>query len=1149
MKCLVQLLSTLLALGTITSTHAASVFIPAPNRVDVVHDPARDVLYISGGTNVLRYHLGLNSFLPTFQFPANSNLKGIDLSPDGNTLVVADRTGSASHVWVHVINLVAETVSTVQFPRAYAEDGTWAVAFGGDDAAIITSTTLGSAWVPFRRYVPATGASTVTPINQNSMVVASAYGDFMGLAQGNNSGGPVNRYDVFARTFPRSSGTGWFNYEIGISRDAGQFAVPTFGGCFMFDGNLTYLGKIGTYAGPQPIGVVYHPADNVVFFAWAGTTEVRAYNTATLTQLTSYDFQHSFALPGNWAFTQGRLRISRDGTKLFSTVNGGVRYVTLANFNRPPSASPASASGAQGTPLSLLLAGSDPDDDALAFVLGTGPAHGSVSGVYPEITYTPVAGFRGSDFFTFKVYDGKALSRSATVTLFLTNQPPTLTGVTGLSGGLEDEPSTISYEALIAAADESDPDGDPIAFRIESVLGGLLTKNGAVVEPGVTTLAAGETLLWTLPANVNGAALPSFTVTVSDGVSSSGNPVPVTIDVAPVNDAPTVGPRLLDLLEDDSASIFLTGTDIDGDALSFLVANGPAHGTLLQEGATITYTPAPDFHGVDSFTYKASDGLANSAEATVAISVGAVNDAPLFTAQGTLDGASEDSSFTMTYEALRTAAAAMDADGDALLFRIEEVHAGALTKNGQPVVSQVTTIGPGESLQWMPPNNEFGSAFSIFSARVTDGMALSSGVWPVTANVAAVNDAPTLNPIYNFSLNEDQNVTWPLNGIGAGAANEIQAISVTAVSSDPALLPDPVINYVSPATNASILLAPTPNAWGSCSVTVTVNDGAETFSRTFNVTLQSVNDRPTIDRVQGMILNEDPGEQVIVLTGITAGPSNESQPLTVTAVSGYPVAVPHPTIEYVSPNATAVLRFTPVPNTAGAAPITVSVSDGQLTSNMIFQLIVNPVNDPPAIDSIPTLVIAEDAAQQSVVLPGINAGGGEVQNLTVSAVSGNSSIVPHPAVTYLSPNSGGSLSFTPVPNAFGTATVTVTVQEIPGLSTTRTFDVIVNPVNDLPTLNPLGNISYKRKTTATVGLSGISAGPNEVQSLTVTAVSSNPSLVPNPVVNYTGPNSTGSLLVTAPGNGTGSATITVTVNDGQGSNNTIVRTFVVTVTK
>src|SRR4030095_2172412 len=137
--------------------------IPAPNRVDVVHDAARDVLYISGGTNVLRYHLGSASFLSAFQFPANSNLKGVDLSPDGNILVVADRTGSATHVWVHVINLLDDTVSTVQFARAYAEDGTWAVAFGGDDAAIITSTTMGSALVPFRRYVPATGEATVTP--------------------------------------------------------------------------------------------------------------------------------------------------------------------------------------------------------------------------------------------------------------------------------------------------------------------------------------------------------------------------------------------------------------------------------------------------------------------------------------------------------------------------------------------------------------------------------------------------------------------------------------------------------------------------------------------------------------------------------------------------------------------------------------------------------------------------------------------------------------------------------------------------------------------------------------------------------------------------------------------------------------------------
>jgi hypothetical protein len=481
---------------------------------------------------------------------------------------------------------------------------------------------------------------------------------------------------------------------------------------------------------------------------------------------------------------------------------------------------------------------------------------------------------------------------------------------------------------------------------------------------------------------------------------------------------------------------------------------------------------------------------------------------------------------------------------------VETILSGTLTKNGQPVSPGVTLIGPGQSLLWKPPTNLFGSALGIFTARVSDGTALSAAAWPVTANVAPVNDAPTLNPIYNFALNEDQNVTWPIDGISSGAANEVQTLTISAVSSDPALLPNPVITYTSPSTNAGMSLAPTPNASGACTVTVTVSDGTDTFSRTFSVTVYAVNDRPTIDKVQGMILSEDPGEQVILLTGITAGASNESQPLTVTAVSGYTNAIPHPTIEYTSPNSTAVLRFTPVLNTPGLGPITVSVSDGLLTSNMIFHVVVNPVNDPPTINPIPTLVIDEDAGQQTITLTGISAGPNENQNLSLLAVSSNSLVIPTlPAVAYTSPNSTGTLTFTPVANAFGTATVGVVVQEVPGISTTRSFNVVVNPVNDPPTLNALGNVSYKRKATSTVSLAGISAGPNETQNLVITAVSSDPSLVPHPPVTYTSPNSTGSLLLTAPGNGTGTATITVTVNDGQSANNTVVRTLTVTVIK
>ena len=103
---------------------------------------------------------------------------GIDLSPDGDTLVVADANGSKAKTWVHVIDLEAQTIATQAFPRAKGEAGTFAVAFANDGTVFITSRSrLGrSRTVPMRRYDPASGAWSVflKGMPHDTMVSASA---------------------------------------------------------------------------------------------------------------------------------------------------------------------------------------------------------------------------------------------------------------------------------------------------------------------------------------------------------------------------------------------------------------------------------------------------------------------------------------------------------------------------------------------------------------------------------------------------------------------------------------------------------------------------------------------------------------------------------------------------------------------------------------------------------------------------------------------------------------------------------------------------------------------------------------------------------------------------------------------------------------
>lgn len=321
-------------------SEASGTFIPAPGRVDMVYDSPRSLLYITSGDSILRYDTRSNSFLTPFVL--GGNLSGIDLSPDGQTLVVADTQHSENQVWIDEIDLQTGASQKVTFPRAFDEGGTYTVAFGNDGTVLITSTFEGSGWVPMRRYDPVTGVSSeIASVRQDSMLTASADRSVIGFEESNISDGSFGRLRVADQNLLRKSGytdgTSWFNYEIGVNRNGTQFALPTYGGTFIYDANLQKLTTLGQYAAGQPIGVAYSPVNDLVYFAWADTQDIRVYDTTSFTQVADYDFENTFQHPGNHAFTQGRLKLSQDGSLLFSTVQGGVRYLQLPTTVPEPS--------------------------------------------------------------------------------------------------------------------------------------------------------------------------------------------------------------------------------------------------------------------------------------------------------------------------------------------------------------------------------------------------------------------------------------------------------------------------------------------------------------------------------------------------------------------------------------------------------------------------------------------------------------------------------------------------------------------------------------------------------------------------------------------------------------------------------------------
>src|SRR5690606_27429149 len=124
-----------------------------------------------------------------------------------------------------------------------------------------------------------------------------------------------------------------------------------------------------------------------------------------------------------------------------------------------------------------------------------------------------------------------------------------------------------------------------------------------------------------------------------------------------------------------------------------------------------------------------------------------------------------------------------------------------------------------------------------------------------------------------------------------------------------------------------------------------------------------------------------------------------------------------------------------------------------------FQIEVSDVNAAPTLDVIPNVVVQEDSPTREVALTGISAGVGETQPLTVTVTTDKPELFnPAPTVVYQSPNPTGTLRITPKANAFGTATITVTVTDN-GSNTppsvnriTRSFTFTIESVNDVPVI-------------------------------------------------------------------------------------------------
>jgi hypothetical protein len=270
----------------------------------------------------------------------------MDLSPDGKTLAVAD----TSRTGIDLVSTSTGAVTPVNFTPASGEGGAFTVAYESNGNLLVTTEFQGSGWVPLRQYDPSTGMTTIIgggsgpngEVRQGTMLFASADRSTIGLAEGNQTGGPIHAFSVASGSLVATTSlpNGLFTYTIAPNAHGTQFAVPTYYGTYIYNlsgSSLTQQTILGVN-GNEPMYAVYSPTSHYLFAAnwdFTGTNSaVLVYDTNTW-QVVADLGSENWGWDGDSAFGQGWMRVSPNGDWLAVTVNGGTELFNVSAFSVP----------------------------------------------------------------------------------------------------------------------------------------------------------------------------------------------------------------------------------------------------------------------------------------------------------------------------------------------------------------------------------------------------------------------------------------------------------------------------------------------------------------------------------------------------------------------------------------------------------------------------------------------------------------------------------------------------------------------------------------------------------------------------------------------------------------------------------------------
>ncbi|HIF6010014.1 TPA: tandem-95 repeat protein, partial [Vibrio parahaemolyticus] len=605
--------------------------------------------------------------------------------------------------------------------------------------------------------------------------------------------------------------------------------------------------------------------------------------------------------------------------------------VTVTPVNDSPVAVDDTVSTQEDTVVTIdvLPNDSDVDGDKLSIQSASVPeAQGKVEIVEGKLVFTPAENFNGDAEITYTVTDGQLTDEAkVTVTVNPVNDAPIIK-VEAVESITEDAVNTDTVVATLTVRDTDTPE-DQLTVSLENNSNGYFVLVGDEVkltQAGVDAVNNDELNLKDL----------TISASVSDGVNPTANDSDSLV-VNRVNDAPTVENAIADqvLSEDfDAYTIDLNEVFKDSDSsLEFSVSGNNSIQISIVNGVA-TITPTADWNGSEALTFTATDPSGQSVSQTVNFTVAPVAD--IVADKATVV---EDTPTIIKVLGNDTF------EGDGVV---------SLDANNGPA-NGLVSVNPDGSVTYTPNDNYQGT--DSFTYIVTSGGVSESTT--VSVDVTPVNDAPVAKDDTAIT-DEDTPVTidvLPNDNDIDGDKLSIQSASVPEAQGKVEIV------------DGKLVFTPEENFNGHAEIIYTVTDGQLTDEAKVTVTVNPVNDAPTIkvDAVESITEDAVSTDTVVATLTVRDTDTSEDQ-LTVSLENnsnGYFVLVGDE-VKLTQAGVDAVNNDEL--NLKGLT-ISASVSDGvNPTASDSDSLIVNRVNDAPTIKVDAVESITEDAVSTDTVV-------------------------------------------------------------------------------------------------------------------------------------------------------------------------------------